>query len=456
MFESISQKFDSVIRKIRGTGVISEANIDEALKSIRMSLLEADVSYKVVKEFVAKVKEKSIGESVLQAVSPGQQFTKIVHDELVEFLGSTNAGIDTSRTTTLFMLVGLQGSGKTTTAAKLALWLKTEKNLPRILLVAADTYRPAAREQLKKLSETVGVDFYTEDISDALKICVNAYKKTDTKLYDAVIFDTAGRLHVDESMIDEIKKIRQAVPMNEVLLVADSMLGQESVNVAKVFNDAVSLTGIILTKTDGDARGGAALSMKYVANVPIKFMGTGEKIDRFEPFHPERIASRILGMGDIVSLVEKVQKSVTQEEAKKAEEKFRKASFNFEDFLDQMKTMKNMGPLEDILKMLPGASKMGLDKINIDENDMKHTEAMILSMTPKERRKPELIDESRKKRIAKGSGMPVEKVSKLLKQFNMSRKMMKKMGKQRRGRGGSSQSPFGAGGGMPGMPGMGF
>ncbi|MBN2754481.1 MAG: signal recognition particle protein [Candidatus Goldbacteria bacterium] len=432
MFDAISKKLDSVIRKIRGTGIISEANIEEALKAIRMSMLEADVNYKVVKDFVAAVKEKALGESVLNAVSPGQQFTKIVHDELTAFLGEKNNGIDTSRTTTLIMLVGLQGSGKTTTAAKLGLYLKNERKLPRILLVGADTYRPAAKEQLKKLAGMIGADFFTEEHNDAIKICKNAYSLLETKLYDVVVFDTAGRLHIDEDMIKEIEVIKKSIPMNEVFLVADSMLGQESVNVAKSFNEAVGLTGIILTKTDGDARGGAALSMKYVTGVPIKFMGTGEKADRFELFHPDRLASSILGMGDIISLVEKVQKSVTEEEAKKTEEKFRKATFNLEDFLEQMKTMKNMGPLDELLKMIPGAANMGLDNVKIDEKELKHTEAIILSMTPKERRRPEILDDSRKKRVAKGCGLPIERVNKLLKQFNMSKKMMKKMGKKTR------------------------
>jgi len=444
MFDTISSKLSGIIRKITGTGVISEKNIDDALKEIRMSLLEADVNYKVVKSFIDEVKTKAIGEEVLKSISPDRQFVKIVHDELVKFLGDKNTALNLNKSPVLIMLVGLQGSGKTTVAGKLAKYLKEEKNLNKILLVGADTYRPAAKDQLKKLASQVNVSFYTEDHNDALKITKNALNEVNDKNYDAGIFDTAGRLHVDEDMMLEIKKIKEMIPFTDILLVADSMLGQESVNVASSFNSAVGITGIILTKIDGDARGGAALSMKYTVNVPIKFMGTGEKLDKFEHFHPDRIAGRMLDMGDVVSLVEKVQKNVSLEEAKKAEEKFRKASFTFEDFLQQMQAMRNMGPMDEILKMLPGAGKMGLSDMNFDEKEMKHIEAIILSMTPKERNHPEIIESSRKKRIAKGSGVSVEKVNKLLKQFDQVKRMMKQAGKRRHG------------GPMPGMPFPGF
>lgn len=429
MFENVSGKLYDVMRKIRGTGVISEKNIDDALKDIRMSLLEADVSYKVVKSFIESVKQRSIGEDVLKSVSPGQQFTKMVQDELASFLGDKNSGLDTGRRPMLYMLIGLQGSGKTTTAAKLANYLIKEKNTPRVMLVGADTYRPAAKQQLEKLAAAVGAEFYTEEHDDPVKIAVNAYKSLETKAIDAVIFDTAGRLHVDAELLEELKKMKAAIPFTEILLVADAMLGQESVNVAKNFNDAVAITGIILTKMDGDARGGAALSMKHTADVPIKFMGTGEKTDRLEPFYPERIASRILGMGDVVSLVEKVQQSVTAQDAKKAEEKFRKANFNLEDFLEQLRQMRKLGPMEEILKMMPGGA--GLSNLNIDEKEMSHIEAIILSMTRRERNHPEIINASRRARIAGGSGVKPERISRLLKQFAQAKKMMKSMGKRR-------------------------
>jgi signal recognition particle subunit SRP54 len=444
MFDTISSKLYDVVRKINGTGVISEKNIEDALREIRMSLLEADVNYKVVKNFIESVKEKAVGQDVLKSVSPGQQFIKIVSDELTAYLGDKNTGLNIANKPLIIMLTGLQGSGKTTTAAKLAYYLKTEKKFDRILLIAADTYRPAAREQLEKLSKSIGTAFYTEAHNDPVKIAVNGYKKLETEVYDAVIVDTAGRLHIDEAMLEELKKMRAAIRFTDILLVADSMLGQESVNVAKNFNDAVGITGIILTKIDGDARGGAALSMKQTVNVPIRFMGTGEKIERLEVFHPERIASRILGMGDVVSLVEKVGMNITAEDAKKAEAKLRKSTFTLEDFLEQMQQMKKMGPMEDIIKMIPGANKMGLSNMSVDEKEIKHTEAIILSMTKRERNHPEIIDMSRKARIAKGSGVKPEKVTRLLKQFLQMKKMMKSMGKRRHG----------MGSGFPGMPGM--
>ena len=447
MFENISGKLYEIMRKIRGTGVISEKNIDEALKEIRMSLLEADVNYKVVKGFIDSVKKRSLGEDVLKSLSPDQQFVKMVHDELASFLGDKNSALDVGRRPMLYMLVGLQGSGKTTTAAKLAAYLIKEKKAVRVMLVGADTYRPAAKEQLSRLAASVGAEFYTEPHNDPVKIAVNAYKSLETKALDAVIFDTAGRLHIDSVLLEELSRMKAAIPFTEILLVADAMLGQESVNVAKNFNDAAAITGIILTKMDGDARGGAALSMKHTAGVPIKFMGTGEKTDRLEVFYPERIASRILGMGDVVTLVEKVQQSVTAEEAKKNEEKFRKANFNLEDFLGQMRQMKKLGPMEDILKMMPGAGAAGLSNINIDEKDMSHIEAIILSMTRRERNHPEIIDASRRERIAKGSGVKPERVSRLLKQFAQTKKMMKSFGKRRH-----NMANFG--GGFPG--GMGF
>ena len=440
MFDNISAKLYEVMRKIKGTGVITEKNIEDALKEIRMALLEADVSYKVVKAFIDSVKTKALGEVVLKAISPGQQFIKIVNDELVSFLGDAEKPLDYSKQPLLILLVGLQGSGKTTIAAKLAKFLKTEKNFKKLLLVGADTYRPAAKDQLKKLASTIDVPFYTEAHNDAIKIVQNAYTLAQDELYQAVIFDTAGRLHIDEDMLAELKKMKALVPFTEILLVADSMLGQEAVNIAKGFNEALGITGLVLTKVDGDSRGGAALSMKYITAVPIKFMGTGEKLEKFEYFYPERVASRILGMGDVVSLVEHIEKTVAIEDAQKAEAKFRKANFNLEDFLEQMQAMKKMGPMEDLLKMIPGGAQLG--NINIDEKHMKSLEAIILSMTPKERNHPEIINDSRKKRIAKGSGTTSEKVNKLLKQFAQARKMMKQMSRKKHGKPSFPGMPF--------------
>ncbi|MEI7639901.1 MAG: signal recognition particle protein [bacterium] len=440
MFDNISSKLYEVMRKIKGTGVITEKNIEDALKEIRMALLEADVSYKVVKAFIDSVKTKALGEVVLKAISPGQQFIKIVNDELVSFLGDAEKPLDYSKQPLLILLVGLQGSGKTTIAAKLARFLKTEKNFKKLLLVGADTYRPAAKDQLKKLASTIDVPFYTEDHNDAIKIVQNAYTLAQDELYQAVIFDTAGRLHIDEDMLAELKKMKALIPFTEILLVADSMLGQEAVNIAKGFNEALGITGLVLTKVDGDSRGGAALSMKYITAVPIKFMGTGEKLEKFEYFYPERVASRILGMGDVVSLVEHIEKTVAIEDAQKAEAKFRKANFNLEDFLEQMQAMKKMGPMEDLLKMIPGGAQLG--NINIDEKHMKSLEAIILSMTPKERNHPEIINDSRKKRIAKGSGTTSEKVNKLLKQFAQARKMMKQMSRKKHGKPSFPGMPF--------------
>jgi len=447
LFDAISSKLESIVRKITGAGIINEKNIEDALKEIRMSLLEADVNYKVVKEFIETVRQKALGAEVIKSLSPSQQFVKIVHDELVSFLGGNDSPLETRKLPVFIMLIGLQGSGKTTTAGKLAAYLAREKGMKKVLLVGADTYRPAAKDQLEKLAKQTGAVFFTEPHNDAVLISKNAYAKLEAEYFDAAIFDTAGRLHIDMAMLEELKKIKAIIPFHEILLVADSMLGQESVNVAKNFNDALGITGLILTKADGDARGGAALSMKYTANVPIKFMGTGEKLDRLEVFHPERAASRILGMGDVVTLAEKMQQHVDLDQAKKTEEKIRKATFNLDDFLGQLRAMQSMGPMEEMLKMIPGASKMGLGNIQVDPKEIKHIEAIILSMTPKERNHPELIEESRRKRIAKGSGTTPERVNKLLKQFSATKKIMKQFGKKRHG-------GFPGMGGMPGMGGF--
>ncbi len=426
MFETISSKLSNLIRNITGRGIITEKNIEDILREIRMAFLEADVNYKVAKEFIEKIKQKSLGQVVLKSLNAEQQFIKIIHDELVSFLGDKNAGLKKEKPLTI-LLAGLQGSGKTTTAAKIGFYLRTEKISEKILLVALDTKRPAAREHLKNLADRNNFLFYTENGDNFLKTAENAYNYGQDKFCDTMIFDTAGTLHISEENLDDLKKLKEKINFSETLLVADAMLGQEAVNIAKNFNEKLGLTGIILTKIDGDAKGGAALSMKYITSVPIKFIGTGEKINNLDLFHPDRIASSILGMGDIVSLVEKVQKTISEEETKKQFEKLRKASFTFDDFLTQLKQLQSMGPLQDLIKMIPGGHNLG--NIAIDEKEIKHTEAIILSMTEKERIMPEIINESRKRRIARGSGTSYEKVNKLLKQFNQMKKILKKSAK---------------------------
>ncbi len=428
MFETISAKINNLIKKITGQGIITEKNIEEVLHDIRMTFLEADVNYKVAKEFIERVKQKSLGQIVLKSLTSEQQFIKIIHDELISFLGDKNSGLKKEKPLTI-LLVGLQGSGKTTTAAKIGVYLKTEKISEKILLIALDTKRPAAREQLKNLADKNNFLFYTENDDNFLKTAENAYNFGMDKFCDAMIFDTAGTLHISEENLDDLKKLKEKIKFSEIILVADAMLGQEAVNIAKNFNEKLGLTGIILTKVDGDAKGGAALSMKYITSVPIKFIGTGEKVNNLNLFHPDRIASSILGMGDIVSLVEKVQKTISEEETKKQFEKLKKASFTFDDFLTQLKQLQSMGPLQDLIKMIPGGNNLG--NIVIDEKNIKHTEAIILSMTEKERVMPEIINESRKRRIAHGSGTSYEKVNKLLKQFNQMKKLLKKSAKEK-------------------------
>lgn len=445
MFDSISSKLDHIFRTIKGTALISEKNIEDALRDVRMALLEADVNYKVTKAFLDRVKEKAMGEAVLKSVSPAQQFIKIMNDELTAFLGEAASPLKTERPV-LIMMLGLQGSGKTTTAAKIASWLKKEHEISPTVLIGADTYRPAAKDQLRKLSEQLNMPFYTEEHNDAVEIAKNGYKFMREKGLEAAIFDTAGRLHIDGEMINELKRMKEIIPFTEILLVGDAMLGQEAVNVAKNFNEALGITGLVLTKMDGDARGGAALSMKYITDVPIKFIGTGEKIDRLERFHPDRIASRILGMGDVVSLVEKAQATITAEESKKMEQKIKKGSFTLQDFVDQLKALQSMGPMDEMLRMLPGGNQIQMPAGGIDEREIKRTEAIILSMTPKERNNPDIIEMKRRARIAKGSGTTPERVNKLIKQFTMMRKMMKKAGSNKR-------SFHGNRGGFPGMPG---
>lgn len=411
------------MRNLRGVGKLSEENMQEALKEVRAALLSSDVHFKVAREFIEKVKESCVGQEVIKSVSPGQMIVKIIHDELVKLLGEGSTELSTSRPLKI-MMVGLHGSGKTTTSGKLARYLKKKGMNP--LLVACDIYRPAAIDQLETLAKQEDVLFFCDRNSkDVPNIGKRALAYADEKKADVIIFDTAGRLHIDEVLIEEIKKLHATVNPGEVMLVADSALGQEAVNIAKHFHDAVNLTGIVLTKLDGDARGGAALSMKSITQVPIKLMGTGEKPDDLEVFHPDRIASRILGMGDVVSLVEKAQENIDAKEAERLAEKMRKAEFDFEDFLSQMQQIKKLGSLSSIMGMLPGMGKIKIGEEQ--EQQMKRTEAIVLSMTKKERRQPKILNASRKKRIADGSGTEVRDVNALIKQFEQMQKVMKMM-----------------------------
>jgi signal recognition particle subunit SRP54 len=445
MFETLTERLSNAVRNIRGVSKLTEDNITDALKEVRTALLSADVHFRVARVFVDRVKEKCLGQEVTRSITPGQQIVKIINDELVSLLGEGTTALSSKRPLKI-MLVGLQGGGKTTTAAKLGLHLRKAAYQP--LLAACDIYRPAAVDQLEILAGRESFEFYGDRESRNVPAIADAAVKAAAKSgANAIIFDTAGRIQIDENLIQEIKDLRNRVKPDEVLLVADGALGQEAVNVAKAFNEAVSLTGLVLTKMDGDARGGAALSMKEVTGCPIKFLGIGEKTADLEIFHPERMASRILGMGDVVSLVEKAQETIDQDEAEKMAEKLRKADFNFEDFLGQMKQLKKMGPLEGIMGMLPGMSGMKIG--NDAEDKMQKAEAIVQSMTIYERRNPNVMNGSRRLRIAKGSGTKVSDVNSLIKQFTQMRKMMKKM------KGGGMKKmmrqmgSMGAGGGMP-------
>ncbi len=422
MFEQLTDKLGSVFKKLTGRGLLTEQNIKDAAREIRMALLEADVNYKIVRQFIADVESRALGQEVIKSIQPGQVFVKIVHDEMTKLLGGGHSPLTIAQTPpTIVMLVGLHGSGKTTLAGKLARHFRQKGRYP--LLVAADIYRPAAKKQLEILAKSIDIPFFTSD-NTAVDICLEAVKFAYSKLCDFVILDTAGRLQVDETLMNELADIKTRVKPTEVIFVADSMTGQEAVNVAAKFNEKVGLTGVVLTKLDGDARGGAALSIKAALQVPIKFVGVGEKLDALEEFHPERMASRILGMGDIVSLVEKAQQAVDLEKARKLEQKLRKAEFTFEDFLDQLKQVRNMGPLESLLEMIPGLGGQ-LKGMKIDERAMSRIEAIINSMTLEERRNPSVIDGSRRKRIARGSGTSVQDVNALMKQFTQMQKMLK-------------------------------
>lgn len=427
MFENLSDRMQDVVHKIKGYGKITEENISEMMREIRLSLLEADVNYKVVKEFTNNVKEKALGEEVNKSLNPGELFVKIVKDELTELLGGENTPLNISGNPATLMLVGLQGSGKTTTIGKLANYLR-KNNKKKPLLVACDVYRPAAIDQLKQIGKELNIEVYSEGKGNPVEISKNGIKYAKDNGYDYVLIDTAGRLQIDESLMDELINIQKEVNPDETILVIDSMMGQDAINVINGFNDKIKLSGVILTKLDGDTRGGVALSVKHLTNLPIKFIGVSEKMDGLTPFYPERMASRILGMGDILSIVEQVQSEIDEKEAEKTAKKMMKGNFDLEDFLNQLNQIKKLGPLENLLKLLPGAKKMGLNNVNIDPKIMKRTEAIVLSMTPEERRDPSILKASRKKRIADGSGTTVTDVNKLLNQFEEMKKMMKMMG----------------------------
>ena len=427
MFENLSDRLQDVVHKIKGYGKITEENISEMMREIRLSLLEADVNYKVVKEFTNNVKEKALGEEVNKSLNPGELFVKIVKDELTELLGGENTPLNISGNPATLMLVGLQGSGKTTTIGKLANYLR-KNNRKKPLLVACDVYRPAAIDQLKQIGKELNIEVYSEGKGNPVEISKNGIKYAKDNGYDYVLIDTAGRLQIDESLMNELINIQKEVNPDETILVIDSMMGQDAINVINGFNDKIKLSGVILTKLDGDTRGGVALSVKHLTNLPIKFIGVSEKMDGLTPFYPERMASRILGMGDILSIVEQVQSEIDEKEAEKTAKKMMKGNFDLEDFLNQLNQIKKLGPLENLLKLLPGAKKMGLNNVNIDPKIMKRTEAIVLSMTPEERRDPSILKASRKKRIADGSGTTVTDVNKLLNQFEEMKKMMKMMG----------------------------
>lgn len=423
MFEAITNNFENVFRKLRGKGRLTESNIKEGLHEVRLALLEADVNYKVVKDFIQHVTDRAVGEEVIKSIAPGQQVIKIVHDELVKLMGESDTTIPfKDGEPTLIMLMGLQGSGKTTSAGKLAKLIQSKGKKP--LLVAADVQRPAAIEQLKVLGKQLDVPVYFEDHSQAVKICKNALKYAKEQASDVVIFDTAGRLHIDEDLMAELKDIKASIAPHQIYFVCDSMTGQDAVNSAKEFDAQMGFDGVILTKLDGDTRGGAALSIRAVTGKPIKFVGIGEKLDRLEEFHPDRMASRILGMGDIVSLVERAQQAINLEEAEKLSKKIGDDSIGLDDFLNQLQQIKKMGPLKEVLGMIPGLGNK-MDGLNVDEKQLQRVEAVIRSMTPGERSLPDIINGNRRLRIANGSGTTIQDVNQLLKQFRSMKKMMK-------------------------------
>ena len=427
VFESLSDKLNKVFKALRGKGKLSEADIKAAMREVKLALLEADVNFKVVKAFVSAVSERAVGADVMESLTPGQQVIKIVHEELIALMGETNAKLTIApKPPTIVMMVGLQGSGKTTHSAKLAGLMRKQGKRP--LLVACDIYRPAAIKQLQVVGEQVGVPVFTmEPGTDAVTIAKHAVSHAKEHQNDMVFIDTAGRLHIDEALMEELKRIRAAVEPTEILLAVDAMTGQDAVNVAESFNEALEIDGVVLTKMDGDTRGGAALSVRYITGKPIKFVGTGEKLDQIEPFYPDRMASRILGMGDMLTLIEKAQEQFDEKQAKELERKIREQRFDLNDFLAQLAQMKNMGNLTEMLAMVPGVNAGALKNVELDDRQLARTEAIILSMTPKEREKPEIINAQRRQRIAAGCGLKVEDVNRLLKQFQEMQKMVKQM-----------------------------
>ncbi|KON92131.1 signal recognition particle [Rossellomorea marisflavi] len=444
-FEGLADRLQGTIQKIRGKGKISEADVKEMMREVRLALLEADVNFKVVKQFVKKVSERAVGQEVMKSLTPGQQVIKVVKEELTELMGGEQSQIAVSkRPPTIIMMVGLQGAGKTTTTGKLANLLRKKHNR-KPLLVAADIYRPAAIKQLETVGKQLDLPVFSlGDQVSPVEIAKQAIEKAKEEHHDYVLIDTAGRLHIDENLMGELKDIKELSNPDEIFLVVDAMTGQDAVNVAESFNEALGISGVVLTKLDGDTRGGAALSIRSVTEKPIKFVGMGEKMDALEAFHPERMASRILGMGDVLSLIEKAQANVDEEKAKELEQKMRTMSFTFDDFLEQLGQVKQMGPLDELLKMMPGANKMkGLDKLQVDDKQIVHVEAIIQSMSKKEKTNPEVINASRRKRIAKGSGTSIQEVNRLLKQFEDMKKMMKQMsGMQGKGKKKGMKFPF--------------
>ncbi len=444
MFNNLTEKLDKAFHVLKGHGKITEINVAETLKEVRRALLDADVNFKIAKEFTARVKDKAIGQNVLTTLQPGQLMVKIVKDELTELMGGDTAGINLSGNPTVILMSGLQGSGKTTFSGKLANFLKT-KRTKKPLLVACDIYRPAAINQLHVVGEQIGVEVYSEpENKNPVEIAQNAIKYAKANGFNVVIVDTAGRLAIDEQMMTEIANVHKAIEPHETLFVVDSMTGQDAVNTAKAFNDRLNFDGVVLTKLDGDTRGGAAISIKSVVNKPIKFIGTGEKMEAIDVFHPSRMADRILGMGDVVSLVERAQEQFDEEEARKLQKKIAKNEFGFDDFLTQIQQIKKMGNMKDLMGMIPGAGK-ALKDVEIEDDAFKHIEAIIHSMTPQERTKPSIINHKRKVRIAKGSGTKIEQVNQLMKQFDQMSKMMKMM------QGGGAKNLMKMMGGMPGM-----
>lgn len=427
MFDNLSEKLQSAFKSIRGHGKLSEHNIKSALKEVRMALLEADVNFRVVKDFTERVRKRAVGREVLKSLTPGQQLIQVVNEELTELMGKEHVGLNLSDSPpSKIMMVGLQGSGKTTSTAKLAKKLVQENHKP--IMVAADVYRPAAITQLQVLGEQLGIAVFADaEEKDPREICRQALEKAEAEGFDVMLIDTAGRLHIDQELMQELQDLRAQLSPQEVLFVADSMTGQDAVTVADQFNKDLDVTGVVLTKLDGDARGGAALSIKAITDRPIKFVGMGEKLDQLENFHPERMASRILGMGDVLSFIEKVERSFDEKKAEELERKIREQSFTLEDFRDQLKQVREMGPLEQLLEMMPGVDKKALKNMQVDEKEFVRMEAIINSMTPKERTNHKILNSKRKQRVAKGSGTDVRDINKLLKQFEQARKMMKKL-----------------------------